>query len=256
MRLGNSAAGYAQHDASGALIDAAAVYARARRRLPGMVWTMAQRQLEEVVASWREPDRGFWYLREEPHHYTTTKLMCWVAADRGCRLADLRGRPDRAARWRRVADEIAADLLEHGVSGRGTFKEHYDSDALDASLLLIPLTGFLPESDSRVRATVAAIGEEVSADGLILRRRPQPGDPVEGEAFSVCSWWYVAALATVGEVARARALAQRLLSYASSMGLYAEHLDPSSGRQLGNFPHAQTHLALVDALLRLIRAER
>ena len=256
VRVGNEAVSYAQHDVQAALVDAAAVPALARRRLSGTVWAIARRQLDAAVTRWREPDQGIWSYRAEPRHYTTSKVMCWVAADRGAALADLRGRPDQARAWRETAVEIAADVLVRGVSARGTFKEHYGSDELDASLLVIPLVGFLPGDDPRVRHTVLAVEDELSADGVVLRRRPLPGQPPTGEAFAVCSWWLVSALVSIGEVERAHALAERLLSFGSRLGLYAEHFDPASGRQLGNFPHALTHLAQIDALLRVIRAER
>ncbi len=256
VRVGNAAVTYSQHDVLASLIDAAAVPSLARRRLSSTVWAMARRQVEEVVGRWREPDRGIWSLRAEPRHYTTSKVMCWVAADRGAALAELRGRPEKAAEWRAAADEIALDVLAHGVSSRGTFKEHYDSDALDASLLVIPLVGFLSGADERVRRTVLAIEDELTVNGVVLRRRPGADEPAAGEAFAVCSWWLVSALATIGEIDRAHALTGRLLAYSGRLGLYGEHLDPASGRQLGNYPHALTHLASIDALLRLIRAER
>jgi GH15 family glucan-1,4-alpha-glucosidase len=256
VRVGNAAVTYSQHDVLAGLIDAAVVPALARRRLSSTAWAMVRRQVEEVVGRWREPDRGLWSLRAEPRHYTTSKVMCWVAADRGAALAELRGRPEKATEWRATADEIARDVLDRGVSSRGMFKEHYESDDLDASLLVIPLVGFLPGEDERVRRTVLAIEKELTVGGIALRRHPRAGEPVVGEAFAVCSWWLVSALVTIGEIDRAHALAERLLAYSSRVGLYGEHLDPASGRQLGNFPHALTHLALIDALLRLIRAER
>jgi GH15 family glucan-1,4-alpha-glucosidase len=255
VRVGNAAVRYAQHDVPGALMDAAVVPALARRQLPSAVWGMVRREVEDVVEHWRKPDRGIWALRGEPRHYTTSKVMCWVSLDRGAWLASQRGRPELAGEWREVADAIAADVLAHGVSAGETFKEHYESDALDASLLMIALVGFLPVDDDRVRKTVLAVERELAAGGLVLRRRPRPTEPVVGESVTVCSWWLVAALAMIGELDRARSRAERLLAYASPLGLYAEHLDPASGRQLGNFPHALTHLALIDALLRLIHAD-
>lgn len=255
VRVGNAAARYAQHDVWGALVDAAAIPALARGRMSSTVWAMVQRQLDDAVVRWREPDHGVWSLREEPRHYTISKVMCWVAAARGARLASMRGRPEKAREWRATAADIARDVLEHGVSSRGRFKVHYDSDELDAALLLMPLVGFLPGDDPRVRLTVLGVEEELMSGGLVLRRRPRPDEPVAGQAFAVCSWWLVGALVTIGEVDRARSFAERLLSYASPLGLYAEHLDPASGRLLGNFPHALTHLALIDAVLRLIHAE-
>lgn len=255
VRIGNAARQYSQHATWGALLDAAAAHALVRGRLPSAAWTMVRRQVAEVVAHWREPDRGFWSLRGEPRHYTTSKVMSWLAAERAAQLAEQRGRPALAADWRGTAADIAADVLENGVSARGTFKHHYGSDELDASLLLISLVGFLPGSDERVRQTVLAIGQELSVGGLVLRRRLREGESVTGEAFTFCSWWFVAALVTIGEPARARSLAERLLAYSGELGLYGEHLDPASGRPMGNFPHVLTHLALIDALLRLIHAD-
>ena len=256
MRVGNAAVSYAQHDVGASLIDAAAVPALGRRRLPSAIWAIVRREVEHLASHWHEPDRGFWTLRAAPRHYTSSKVMSWVAADRGAALADLRGRPELASAWRELAAEIERDVLEHAVSSRGTFKEHYDSEELDASLLVIPLVGFLPGHDPRVRRTIAAIEEELTFEGLALRRRPRAGEPVTGEAFTVCSWWLVSALVSVGHVERARALAERLLAYQSRLGLYAEQIDPTSGRHLGNFPHALTHVAQIDAVLRLIHAER
>jgi alpha,alpha-trehalase len=255
VRVGNAAFEYSQHATWAALLDAAAAHARVRRRLDSTAWAMVTRQLAELRDRWREPDWGFWTRRGEPRHYTTSKVMCWVAAQRATRLADLRGRPEQAAEWRDTAAAISTEVLQRGVSEDGTFKEHFDSDELDASLLIIALVDFLPRNDERIRRTVLAIGEQLSMGGIILRRRPRAGEPSEGEAFTFCSWWFVAALVTIGELDRARNLAERLLAYSGHLGLYAEHLDPASGRPLGNFPHALTHLTLVDALLRLIHAE-
>jgi GH15 family glucan-1,4-alpha-glucosidase len=255
VRVGNAAVAYSQHDVLASLVDAATVPALARRRLSSTVWAMARRQVDDVLERWREPDRGFWSLRAEPRHYTVSKVMCWVAADRGAALAELRGRPEKAAEWRATAGEIALDVFANGVSARGTFRRHYDSDELDASLLVIPLVGFLSGEDERVRRTVLAIEDELTFAGLALRRRPGPAEPVAGEAFAVCSWWLVSALVTIGATERAHALAERLLAYSSRVGLYGEHIDPASGRQLGNYPHALTHLASIDALLRVIHAE-
>src|SRR5204862_6929081 len=146
----------AQHGVAGALMEAAVVRALTRRRLPGGGGGRVGRGVEDVVEHWRKPDRGIWALRGEPRHYTTSKVMCWVSLDRGAWLASQRGRPELAGEWREVADAIAADVLANGVSASGTFKEHYESDALDASLLMIALVGFLPVEDDRARKNVLA----------------------------------------------------------------------------------------------------
>jgi GH15 family glucan-1,4-alpha-glucosidase len=185
--------------------------------------------------------------------------MCWVAADRGARLARLRDESEQAQRWQDAADEIHADICANGVDKRGVFTQHYGTDALDASALLLPLVRFLPPSDERIRRTVLAIADELTDDGLVLRYRPEETDDglsgAEG-TFTICSFWLVSALVEIGEVDRARRLCEKLLSYASPLGLYGEELDPDTGRHLGNFPQAFTHLALINALMHVIRAER
>jgi len=184
--------------------------------------------------------------------------MCWVAVDRGSRLARLHGDAEHAERWKACAEEIAADICAHGVDSRGVFVQHYGTTALDASLLLLPLVRFLPADDPRVRATVLAIADELAVDGLVLRYRvEETDDGLQGEegTFSICSFWLVSALAEIGEHQRARVLCEKLLSLASPLGLYAEEIDPHSGRHLGNFPQAFTHLALINAVMHVIRAE-
>jgi GH15 family glucan-1,4-alpha-glucosidase len=256
VRCGNAAHRYEQHDVWGAMLDAAYLHARSRDRLPERIWPLVTGFVGRAVESWRKPDRGIWAARGKPRHFTSSKVMCWVAAERGARLAELRQEHELAAEWDRAAREIRDDVIENALSERGTFTQHYDTDALDASLLLMPLVRFLPGDDERVRKTVLAIEDELVEDGLVLRQRPDSEDfAVEGETFTVCSFWLVSALAEIGEVDRARELCERLLALASPLGLYAEHIDPDSGRHLGNFPHAFTHLALVNAALHVIAAE-
>ncbi|MHB1569607.1 MAG: glycoside hydrolase family 15 protein [Solirubrobacteraceae bacterium] len=258
VRVGNSAHEQRQHDVWGALLDAVYLHTRSRDSLDDRVWKILCRQVEEAIAHWREPDRGIWEIRGEPRHFTSSKVFCWVACDRGARLAQLRDDEQRADRWRAAADEIRADVLANGVDERGVFVAHYGTDALDAALLLLPLVGFLPPEDERIRATVFAIAEELTEGGLVLRyRTDQTDDGLHGRegAFLICSFWLVSALCQIGEVDRARALCERLLGYASPLGLYAEELDPASGRHLGNFPQAFTHLALINAVMHVIGAD-
>jgi alpha,alpha-trehalase len=253
VRVGNASYEYEQHDVWGAMLDAAYLHTRSRDKLPERVWPVVKGLVDLAVRDWREPDRGIWALRGEPQHYTSSKMFCWVAVDRGARLAALREEEELRASWQHVADEIRADVLENGVSARGTFREHYATDDLDASLLLLPLTRFMPPTDQRIRATVLAVEDELTERGLVLRRRPADAEfAVEGETFTVCSFWLVSALVEIREVERARELCERLLAYSSPLGLYAEHLDPDTGRHLGNFPHAFTHLAQINALMHLI----
>ena len=256
VRVGNAAHRSQQHDVWGAMLDAAYLHARSRDKLPERIWPIVNELVGRAVDTWKEPDRGIWATRGEPRHYTSSKVMCWVAADRGARLAELRDEGELAKKWSSCADEIREDVIANAVSERGTFTQHYETDALDASLLLMPLVRFLPGDDERVRRTVNAISEDLVADGLVLRQIPDEEDfAVEGETFTVCSFWLASAFVEIGEIERARELCERLLALASPLGLYAEHIDPDTGRHLGNFPHAFTHLALVNAALHVIRAE-
>ena len=171
--------------------------------------------------------------------------------DRGADMARTRTTADRAERWRKAADELKAEILDKGVDQRGRFRQHYGNDELDASLLLIPILGFLPPDDERVRATVLAIADELTEDGLVLRYKVDTTDTgFEGKegTFTICSFWLVTALAMIGEQERARALCQKLLNFAGPLQLYAEEIDASTGEHLGNFPQAFTHLALIDAV--------
>ncbi|GAA3021288.1 glycoside hydrolase family 15 protein [Streptosporangium longisporum] len=258
VRVGNAAYLHRQNDVWGAVLDSFYIHTRSRDRLDERIWPILKRQVESAIRNWREADRGIWEVRGEPQHFTSSKVMCWVAVDRGARLARLREDPELAARWQVVADEIHADVCEYGVSERGVFRQHYDTDALDASLLLIPLVRFLPPDDPRVRATVLAIADELTRDELVLRyETKETDDGLTGEegTFTICSFWLVSALTEIGEHVRARRLCERVLSFASALGLYAEEIDPVTGRHLGNFPQAFTHLALINAVIHIIRAE-
>ncbi|WP_370552379.1 MULTISPECIES: glycoside hydrolase family 15 protein [unclassified Conexibacter] len=258
VRIGNGAWDQRQHDVWGVLLDSIRLHIRSGDRLDDRLWPLVVKQVDTAVAEWHEPDRGIWEVRGEPQHFTSSKIFCWVAADRGARLARLRGDREAAKRWRAAADEMHAEICERGVDERGVFVQHYDTDALDASLLLIPMLGFLPSSDPRVRNTVLAIADELTVNDLVLRYRvEETDDGLTGEegSFAICSFWLVSALVEIGEVQRARDLCDKLLSYASPLALYAEEIDPHSGRHLGNFPQAFTHLALINAVMHIIRAD-
>jgi GH15 family glucan-1,4-alpha-glucosidase len=258
VRAGNDAYRQRQHDVWGAVLDSIYLHTRSRDRLDERTWRLIIRQVDAALRHWREPDHGIWEVRGEPKHFTSSKLMCWVAADRGARLARLRAEQTRATEWQAAADEIHADICANGVDQRGVFTQHYDTDALDASVLLMPLVRFLPPDDARIRATVFAIADELSEEEFVLRYRvKETDDGLSGEegTFTICSFWLVSALVEIGEYARARRLCQKLLSLASPLKLYAEELDPHTGRQLGNFPQAFTHLALINAVMHVIEAE-
>jgi alpha,alpha-trehalase len=259
VRTGNSAYDQDQHDVWGALLDSVYLHTKSRDHLPERIWPILKRQVETALEKWRKPDRGIWEVRGEPKHFTSSKLMCWVAADRGARLAELRGELDFAARWQSAADEIKNDICENALDERGVFTQHYDTDALDASVLLMVMTRFLPSEDERIVNTVLAIADELTEQGLVLRYRTQETDDgLEGEegTFTICSFWLVSALIEIGEQQRATDLCAKLLGYASPLGLYAEEIDARSGRHLGNFPQAFTHLALINAVMHVIRAEQ
>ncbi len=258
VRIGNGAYDQQQHDVWGALLDSVYLHTRSRDALDERVWPILSRQVEQAIANWREPDRGIWEIRGAAKHFTSSKMFCWVACDRGSRLAEIREEWDLAARWQQAADDIHADVIQNGLDERGVFTQHYDTKALDASMLLMPLLRFLPPDDPRIRATVLAIADELTEDGLVLRyRTDQTDDGLPGRegTFLICSFWLVSALAEIGEVTRARELCERLLGYASPLGLYAEEIDPRTGRHLGNFPQAFTHLALINAIMHVIRAD-
>ena len=248
-----------QHDVWGMLLDSVFIHGRRiGQQLPGPGWELIARLADDAAAAWREPDRGIWEVRGEPQHFTASKVLCWVALDRGIRLAESRGDEERATRWREEADAIQAEVGERGVDERRVFVQHYDTEALDASALLIPIMGFLPPEDERVRATVLAIADELTEDGLVLRYRVEhTDDGLEGEegTFTICSFWLVDALCQIGEAERARALCEKLLAFASPLLLYAEEIDAESGRHLGNFPQAFTHLSLIHAVMGVIALE-
>ncbi|HET6966539.1 MAG TPA: glycoside hydrolase family 15 protein [Acidimicrobiales bacterium] len=258
VRVGNGAYNQKQHDVWGAVLDSVLLHARSRSRLQESMWPILEQQVEVAAEHWEEPDRGIWEVRGEPQHFTSSKMMCWVALDRGARLARMYEKPDYAEKWQALADQIHADICTRGVDERGVFVQHYGSNSLDASLLLMPLLRFLPPDDPRIQATVLAIADELTEDGLVLRyRTEETSDGLHGHegTFTICSFWLVSALVEIGELDRGRRLCERLLSLASPLELYAEEIDPRTGRHLGNFPQAFTHLALVNAVMHVIRAE-
>jgi GH15 family glucan-1,4-alpha-glucosidase len=259
VRIGNGAYDQRQNDVYGAVLDSVYLHSKQRDHIPERLWPVLIDQVHCAAKVWREPDQGIWEARGEPRHYVSSKLMCWVATDRGARLSERRGEPEHAERWQALADEIREEILEKGVDKRGVFRQHYDTDALDASNLLVPLVRFLPCEDERVRATVNAISEELTENGLVLRyRTDETDDGQSGEegTFLICSFWLVSALSEIGEHRKAERLCERLLAYASPLGLYGEELEASSGRHLGNYPQAFTHLALINAVTHIIAAQQ
>jgi GH15 family glucan-1,4-alpha-glucosidase len=259
VRIGNGAFDQRQNDVFGAALDSVLLHTRRSQRLPRRIWPLIEAQAECAKAVWRHPDQGIWEARGKPKHYVSSKLMCWVAMDRASKLAAIRGEDSYAAAWGETATEIKLDILENGLDKRGVLVQYYGTDSLDASTLLAALFGFLPSSDERLRASVLAIADELTENGFVLRyRTEETDDGLSGKegTFVICSFWLVSALTIVGEMQRARDLMNRLLKVASPLGLYAEEFDVETGRHLGNFPQAFSHLALVEAAGRIILTER
>ena len=258
VRIGNGAFDQRQNDVFGAVLDSILLHTRHSNRLPRRLWPIVESQAECATKVWREPDQGIWEARGAPQHYVSSKLMCWVALDRAASLAEIRGDAQRAEQWRATAEEIRDDILTNGTTDQGVLRQHYATDALDASVLLAAIFGFLPPDDDRLRATVNAIATDLTENGFVLRYRTDETDTgfsgKEG-TFLICSFWLVSALAVIGQLQDARDLMERLLRIASPLGLYAEEYDVDTGRHLGNFPQAFSHLALIEAAARIMVPE-
>ncbi|MGB7587340.1 MAG: glycoside hydrolase family 15 protein [Solirubrobacterales bacterium] len=259
VRIGNGAFDQRQNDVWGALLDSIYLHEKALRG----GGTAADRglirsQVEAAIEAWPHPDQGIWESRGEPQHYVSSKLMIWVAVDRGARLARGNGFEEIADEWEATAERIREEILERGVRD-GVFRQHYETDVLDASTLLVPLLRFLPPDDPRVRNTVEAIAGDLTDHGLVRRYLVhETDDGLTGEegTFLICSFWLVSALSEIGEAERARTLCERLLESSGWLDLYAEEFDTHSNRQLGNFPQAFTHLALINAVSHVIADEQ
>jgi alpha,alpha-trehalase len=257
VRIGNGAFDQRQNDVFGAALDSILLHTRRSQRLPRRLWPLVETQAECATRVWGEPDQGIWEARGAPQHYVSSKLMCWVALDRASQLAQIRGDTEKAAKWGETAEEIRDDILAKGLKG-GVLRQHYETESLDASTLLAALFGFLPSDDERLKASVLAIADDLTEDGFVLRyKTDETDDGLSGKegTFLICSFWLVSALAIVGELQRARDLMERLLRVASPLGLYAEEFDVETGRHLGNFPQAFSHLALIEAAARIILPE-
>jgi GH15 family glucan-1,4-alpha-glucosidase len=255
VRIGNAASRQRQLDVYGEVLDAA--YQTLAHGGDGTVygWALLKRLLAWLEGGWRETDAGIWEVRGPNRHFTHSKVMAWVAFDRAVRMHEEFGNDGPVERWRAVRDEIKAQVLDLGWSERKqAFTQSYGSDELDASILMMPLVGFLPADDPRMVSTVEAIQRELMVDGLLLRYRAEQGvdglPPGEG-VFLACSFWLVEVLALQDRRDEAEALFDRLLGLRNDLGLLAEEYDPIAKRQLGNFPQAFTHLALVDAAIAL-----
>ena len=260
VRIGNGAADQLQLDVYGEIIDALHTSRTKGLEASDDAWSIATKLFEWLETGWRDPDEGIWEIRGPRRHFTHSKVMAWVAFDRAVKAIEKLGREGPVDRWRAVRDAIKADVLEHGYDpGVGAFVQYYGSDRLDASLLLIPLVGFLPARDERFLGTVEAIQRDLVRDGFVERYRADEENvdvdglpPGEG-VFLPCSFWLVAVLARLGRLDEAVELYERLLSLRNDLGLLSEEYDPESKRLVGNFPQAFTHLTLVETAFTLRR---
>jgi GH15 family glucan-1,4-alpha-glucosidase len=255
VRIGNAAHDQRQHDIFGVLLDVVHQDLLLRARTPealDRLWTRVRSEVRTVANRWREPDRGIWEIRGEPRHFVFSKVLSWVALDRGLAIARLLGKARWAADHEELAREVHADICAHGWSERlGAFTQSYGSDDLDAANLLLAEYGFLSPTDPRFVATVERTQASLGRDGLLYRYRNRDDFGEPRSAFTVCSFWLVKALASMGRRRQARELFEQLLAAANPLGLYGEDLDFTTRRQLGNFPQAYSHLALIDCALAL-----
>jgi GH15 family glucan-1,4-alpha-glucosidase len=255
VRVGNAASNQLQLDVWGEVMDALWVARRGGLSASHDAWNLQVAMLDFLEGAWKQPDEGIWEVRGPRRQFTHSKVMAWVAFDRAVRTVELFGLDGPTDRWRARREEIHADVCANGVDDRGVFVQHYGSTDLDASLLLVPLTGFLPMDDPRVKATVEAIATELTDEhGFLWRYRPDPAvDGLHGEegAFLMCTFWLADCLALMGRTDEATALFERLLALRNDVGLLSEQYDPVRKRMLGNFPQAFSHVALVDTATTL-----
>src|SRR3954447_5412129 len=260
VRVGNGAWNQTQLDVYGELLDAIYMYRDQLGELHPEIQRFIRDLADTAAAHWNERDAGMWEMRGEHQLQLSSKMFCWVALDRAVKLAPKLGAYARADEWAAERDEIRAAILERGWSEkRQAYAQAFDSDELDAAALLMPIVGFLPATDPRMRSTIEAIARSLTQDGLVLRYRNQDGlnaDGLTGEegTFVLCSFWLVSCLAQAGEIERAEALFDQLVGYASDLGLLAEEVETANGELLGNYPQAFSHIGLIVAAHDLDRA--
>jgi GH15 family glucan-1,4-alpha-glucosidase len=258
VRVGNGAAGQLQLDVYGEVLETADIWRRNHEMTEG-TWRVLRGLVDWVSKNWHLPDSSIWEVRGEVRHYVFSKVMSWVALDRGVRMAEELSLESDTAAWRAARDALHAEIMERGWSEkRQSFVQSYDDDALDAATLAIPMVRFLPWNHPRVHGTVRAVARELTTvDGELVYRYRHP-DGLEGEegAFSICTFWLAQALAMIGERERAERVFRRMLRHANHVGLYSEEIDPATGEFLGNFPQAFTHIALINCAAALARLEK
>ncbi|HXO08351.1 MAG TPA: glycoside hydrolase family 15 protein [Solirubrobacteraceae bacterium] len=257
VRVGNSAWSQTQLDVYGELLNSLHVYREQLGDLHPEIQQFVADLANTAARRWRETDAGMWEMRGEPRHHLSSKVLCWVALDRAITLAPELGMHAEVDRWTVERDEIREAVLTRGWSeARQAYAQAFDSDDLDAAQLLMPILGFLPATDERMRSTIEAIADGLTDDGLVLRYRNEKGlnaDGLTGEegTFVICSFWLVSALAEAGEIDRAERLFDRLVAYANDLGLLAEEIDTANGELLGNFPQAFSHIGLITAAAQI-----
>jgi GH15 family glucan-1,4-alpha-glucosidase len=260
VRIGNAAYGQLQLDVYGEVMDALHQARRGGISKEASEWPFQKALLEHLADTWREPDRGMWEVRGPRQHFTFSKVMAWVAFDRAVKTVEMFGFDGPVDRWRAIRDEIHEEVLERGVNReRGCFVQSYGSSQLDASLLIIPSTGFLPATDPLVKATIEAIERELLCDGFVMRYdtgKTEDGLPAGEGVFLACSFWLADAYVLLGRIDEARALFERLLSLRNDLGLLSEEYDTRLQRQVGNFPQAFSHVALVNTAHNLSHATK
>lgn len=257
VRLGNAAANQKQLDTYGHVLDAALLCWDRMRPIRPALWDVLRHLADQAASGWREPDQGIWELRGRPRHFVSSKLLCWVALDRAVKLANVARLGGEVASWRRERAAIRAAILEDGYDARtGAFTQVFGMPDLDASALLMPLVGFLPADDPRMRSTVDRIRERLTAHGLVYRYLNDDGLPGGEATFALCSFWLVDNLAMQGRLDEARALFERVVAFRNDVGLLSEEIDPVNRELLGNYPQGFTHLALIKSALTIDAAER
>ena len=258
VRIGNDAYRQRQLDVFGEVLEAAYNHLNIGGRIGRRAWGLLESFVNAACELWQSPDSGIWEVRGGPYHFVHSKLMCWVAVDRGIKMAQKLGHKKNLEHWRKTAQDIRDEILTRGWnSQRRAFTQHYDTPALDASNLLMPLFGFLPVSDERIKSTIERTVEELSYNGLLRRYKTyEIDDGLSGSegAFLWCSFWLVRNLLRLGRLEEALALYQKLLGYRNHLGLFSEMVDPTSGEALGNFPQALTHLAVIITGMELTQA--
>jgi GH15 family glucan-1,4-alpha-glucosidase len=258
VRVGNGAWSQRQLDVYGELLSAAERLVEQLGELDPATRRFLVAAADTAAVRWREQDQGIWEVRGEPRDFLSSKLMCWVALDRAVALAEPLMAEDRVPAWTAARDEIRAAILEHGWSDRaGAYIQAFGSDDLDASNLLLAITGFLPGDDPRMKATIDATAERLTDErGLVWRYRAADGLEGEEGTFLLCTFWLAQAQAMAGEIAEARATFERAAAYANDLGLLAEEVDASGAEMIGNYPQAFSHIGLVNAAWAITEAEQ